>query len=69
MSKNQKMIIKATRKLLDYSYHQTYYKLIGIHLLRESKTKIPQKINIKKKLEEDNDTTMFVSLKNSKKLF
>lgn len=60
---------KGYRKLIRLLYHPTYYKVIGIHLLRESNTRIPQKFNIKRKLEVDNDTTMFVSLKNSKKLF
>ena len=28
--------------LLDYLYHENYYKLIGIDLLRQTSTSIPQ---------------------------
>ena len=30
------------RKLLDYLYHQKYYKLIGTDLSRQTSTAIPQ---------------------------
>ena len=33
------------RNLLDYLYHQKYYKLIGIDLLGQKNTSIPQQIN------------------------
>ena len=32
----------AARILLDYSYHQVYYKLTGINLLKQTNTNIPQ---------------------------
>ena len=35
----------TTRNLLDYLYHQNYYKLIGIDLPRQANTSIPQEIN------------------------
>ena len=68
MLKSQETIIRKQETLLDYSYHQNYYKLIGIHLLRQKNTKISQ-ISFTRKLEEDNDATMFLSLKSSKKNF
>ena len=36
MSKNDEY---TTRNLLDYLYHQNYYKLIGIDLSRQTKFK------------------------------
>ena len=45
--------------LLDFSYHQYHYKLIGIDLSRHTKTNIPQQINFVGKLEEDDGTEMF----------
>ena len=60
----------ATRNLLDYLYHEKYYKLIGTDLSRQTNMIIPQQINFVRKLEEDNGATMFfLSLKSSKKLF
>ena len=35
----------TTGNLLDYLYHQNYYKLIGIDLPRQTNTSIPQEIN------------------------
>ena len=35
----------TTGNLLDFSYHQNYYKLIGINSSRQTNTSIPQKIN------------------------
>ena len=43
----------TTGNLLDYLYHQDYYKLIGIDLSRQTNTSIPQQINFIEKLEED----------------
>ena len=37
--------------LLDYSYHQNYYKLIGMVSSRQTNTTIPQQINFVGKLE------------------
>ena len=59
----------TTGRLLDYLYHQNYYKLIGIDLPRQRNTSIPQQINFIGKLVEDDGATMFLSLKSSKKLF
>ena len=50
--------------LLDFSYHQNYYKLIGIDLSRQANTSIPQQSNFTGILEKDDDaTTFFVSEK------
>ena len=35
----------TTGNLLDFSYHQNYYKLIGIDLSRQTNKNIPQQIN------------------------
>ena len=60
----------AGGRLLDFSYHQNYYKLIGNDLSRQANTSIPQQINFLGKLEEDNGGAMFFFvLKSSKKLF
>ena len=48
-----------TGNLLDFSYHQNYYKLIGIDLSRQTNTSISQQINFIGKLEENNGATMF----------
>ena len=48
----------TTENLLDYSYHQNFYKLISIDLSRQVNTNIPQQLNFTGKLEEDDDTTM-----------
>ena len=45
--------------LLDYLYHQKYYKLVGIDLSRQANMTIPQQINFTGKLEEDDGATMF----------
>ena len=37
----------TTGNLLDYLYHQSYYKLIGIDLARQTNTSIPQQISKK----------------------
>ena len=42
----------TTEKLLDYLYHQKYYKLIGIDLSRQTNMSIPQQINFTGKLEK-----------------
>ena len=52
----------TTRYLLDYLYHQKYYKLIGIDLSRQTNTNISQKINLLRKLEEDDGATMFFGI-------
>ena len=54
MSKNNDY---TTGSLLNYLYHQKYYKLIGIDLSRQTNTSIPQQINLTGKLEEDDGAT------------
>ena len=49
----------TTGNLLDFSYHQNYYKLIGINLSRHANTNIPQQINFVRKLKKDDDVVMF----------
>ena len=49
----------TTRSLLDYLYHQKYYKLIGIDLSRQANTNIPQQISFVEKLEEDDGAVIF----------
>ena len=49
----------TTGNLLDYLYHQKYYKLIGIYLSRQTNTGVPQQINFVGKLEHDNGAKMF----------
>ena len=55
----------TTGKLLDFSYHQNYYKLIGIDLSRQTNTSIPQQINFVEKLEEDDGAKMFFIAENA----
>ena len=47
-----------TGNLLDYWYHQNYYRLIDIDLSRQTNTNIPQQINFIGKLKEDDAATM-----------
>ena len=42
----------TTENLLDYLYHQKYYKLIGIDLSRQKNASIPQQINFVGKLKQ-----------------
>ena len=49
----------TTGNVLDFSYHQNYYKHIGINLSRHANTNIPQQINFVGKLEKDDDVVMF----------
>ena len=51
--------------VLDYLYHQKYYKLFGIDLPRQTNTSIPQQINFVGKVEEDG----FLLVNSSKKEF
>ena len=59
----------TTGNLLDYLYQQKYYELNDTDLSRQTNTTIPGQINFVGKLEEDDGATMFLSQKNSKKLF
>ena len=43
--------------LLDFSYHQNYYKFIDINLFIQTNTSTPQQINFAGKLEEDDGAT------------
>ena len=49
----------TTGHLIDFSYHQNYYKLIGIDLSRQTNTSTPQQTNFTGKLEEGDDATIF----------
>ena len=49
----------TTRKLLDYLYHQKYYRLVVIDSSRQRNTGIPQQVIFLENLEEDNDAKMF----------
>ena len=51
----------TTGILLDYLYHQKFYRFIGIDLSRQTNTNIPQQINFTGKLEEDDGVTMFLN--------
>ena len=55
----------SARHLLNFSYHQNYYKLIGIDLSRQ--TNIPQQINFTGQLEEDDGATIFFIAKKQQK--
>ena len=59
----------TTGNLLHFPYHQNYYKHIGIDLLRQINTSIPQLINFVGTLEEDDDTTMSFIAESSIKQF
>ena len=49
----------TTGNLSDFSYHQNYYKIIGVDLSRQINMNILQQINFTGKLEEDDDAAMF----------
>ena len=49
----------TTWELLDYLYHQNYYKPIGIDLWRQTNTTIPEQIKFTGKIEEDDGATIF----------
>ena len=55
MTRNDKY---ATGNLLDYLYHQNYYKLIDIDLSRQKNRSIPQQIYFTRKLEKDDGGVM-----------
>ena len=56
----------TTENLLDYLYHQKYYKLIGKNLSRQTNTSVPQQINFVQKLEDDGATMFFIAEKKQK---
>ena len=53
--------------LLDYLYHQKYYKLIGTDLSRQTNTSISQHINFIGRLEKDEGAEIFFINKKKKK--
>ena len=57
----------TTGNLLDYFYHQKYYKPIGIDLLRQKNTSIQQQINFTGKSGEDGGATMLFIVKKQRK--
>ena len=56
----------TTRKLLDYLYHQKYYRLIVIDSSRHRNTSVPQQVTFLEKLMV---LKCFLSLENNKTLF
>ena len=58
----------TTGNVLDYSYHQNYFKLIGVDLSRQKNTALSQQITFTRKLEEDDDdgTMFFITEKQQK---
>ena len=51
-------------KLLNFPYHQNYYKLIDTDLSRQTNTRIPQQINFIGNLEEeDGEVMIFIAEK------
>ena len=56
MSKNDDY---TTENLLNFSYHQNYYKLLGTNLSRKTNKNIPQQNYFTGKLEEDDGAKMF----------
>ena len=50
----------TTGNLLDYSYNQNCYKLIGIDLSRQTNANISQEINFTRNL-DDGTTMLFIS--------
>ena len=58
-----------TGNLLDYLFHQKYYKLIGIHFLRQTNTSFSHQINFVGKLEDDGGIMFFIAKKQQKTIF
>ena len=56
----------TTGNLLDYLYHQKYWRLSGVDLSRQTNTSIPQQINFVGKLEDDDATMFFIAEKQPK---
>ena len=53
--------------LLDFSYHQNHYKLIGMDLSRQSNAVIPRKISFTGKLDKDDGETIYFMAENQQK--
>ena len=58
----------TTENLVDFSYHQSYYKVIAIDLPRQTNTNFPQQLNFVGKSEEQCDSA-FIAKKQQKKIF
>ena len=60
----------TARKLLDFSCHQNYYKIIGIDLSKQTDICTPQQINFTENLEENDGAKIvfFFLIKSVKKL-
>ena len=56
----------TTGNLLDYLYHQKYWRLSGVDLSKQTNTSIPQQINFVGKLEDDDATMFFIVEKQPK---
>ena len=59
----------TTGNLLDYLYHQKYYKLIGVDLSRQKNMSIPQQISFVGKLAEYDVAAMVFIAEKQQKLF
>ena len=60
----------TTGYLLDYLYHQNYYKAVGIDILKQTNTSIPQEINFTGKLQQDDgDATIFFIIEKQQETF
>ena len=53
--------------LLDFSYHQIYYKLIDLDLSRQTNTNILQIVHFVEKLEKENGTNMVLIAEKQRK--
>ena len=56
----------TTGNLLDFLYHQNYYKRIGIDLSRRLNKNFSQQINFTEKLEDDGAAMFFIAEKQQK---
>ena len=54
--------------LLDYLYHLKYYKFIDTDLSRQANASIPQQIDFKGKLDENDGATMFFTAEKQQKI-
>ena len=54
--------------LLDYLYHLKYYKFIDTDSSRQANASIPQQIDFKGKLDENDGATMFFTAEKQQKI-
>ena len=60
----------TTGCLLDYLYHQNYYKPVGIDISKQTNTSIPQEINFTGKWQQDDGgATMFFITEKQQEIF